>query len=210
MHVPLTINDFLDRAAAVYPDRIAIIDEPDQPAPPLPDLTWREVADLRRQMGVAMDKMGLAMGARVAVASPNAARFLLLYYGVCGNGRVVVPINWRLKRDEVEWIVQHSGAEVLLLDPDVAGSFGDIQGPRVIVMGEDFDRAWFDHSGQPQRCDPAETDVVTRVPRAWSRRTARAGPIQRSGAGRWASPTATCISASCRCFTATAGGCRIR
>ncbi len=161
MHVPLTINDFLDRAAAVYPDRIAIIDEPDQPAPPLPDLTWREVADLRRQMGVAMDKMGLAMGARVAVASPNAARFLLLYYGVCGNGRIVVPINWRLKRDEVEWIVQHSGAEVLLLDPDVAGSFGDIRGPRVIVMGEDFDRAWFDHSGQPQRCDPAETDVVT-------------------------------------------------
>ncbi len=161
MSVALTINDFLDRAAAVYPDRVAIVDEPDQPASPLPDLTWREVASLRRQMGVAMDKMGLAMGARVAVASPNAARFLLLYYGVCGNGRIVVPINWRLQRDEVEWIVRHSGAEVLLLDADVAETLGDIQGPRVIVMGEDFDHAWFDHSGEPQACEPLETDIVT-------------------------------------------------
>ena len=60
-------------------------------------------------MGVAMDAMGLRMGARIAVASPNAARFLMLYYGVSGNGRIVVPINWRLKPDEVAWIVEHSG-----------------------------------------------------------------------------------------------------
>ena len=118
MFVPLTINDFLDRAAAVYPDRVAIVDEPDQPAPPLPDLTWRQVADLKRQMGMALDAMGLPMGARIAVASPNAARFLMLYYGVSGNGRVVVPINWRLKPEEVAWIVDHAGADVLLLDPD--------------------------------------------------------------------------------------------
>jgi len=33
MQVPLTIRDFLDRAEAVYPDRIAFVDEPDQPGP---------------------------------------------------------------------------------------------------------------------------------------------------------------------------------
>jgi fatty-acyl-CoA synthase len=159
--VPFSINDFLDRAAAVYPDRVAIIDEPDQPAPPLPNLSWRQVADLRRQMGVAMDRMGLAPGARVAVVSPNAARFLLLYYGVCGNGRVVVPINWRLKRDEIAWIVEHSGSELLLVDPDVAADLADIQGPRVIVMGPQFDAAWFGHEGEPRPCEPAETDIVT-------------------------------------------------
>lgn len=161
MIVPLSINDFLDRAAIVYPDRIAIVDEPNQPATPLPDLTWRQVADLRRQMGVAMDKLGLAMGARVAVVSPNAARFLLLYYGVCGNGRVVVPINWRLKQDEVAWIVEHSGSEILLLDPEVVDSLGDIQGPRVVVMGPEFDKLWFGHAGQPAPCAMAETDIVT-------------------------------------------------
>jgi hypothetical protein len=34
MSLPQTINDFLDRAIAVYSGRVALIDEPDQPAPP--------------------------------------------------------------------------------------------------------------------------------------------------------------------------------
>ncbi|HEY0942576.1 MAG TPA: AMP-binding protein [Steroidobacter sp.] len=161
MIVPLTINDFVDRAAAVYPDRVAIVDEPNQPAPPLPDLTWRQIADLRRQMGVAMDKMGLPAGARIAVVSPNAARFLLLYYGVCCNGRVLVPINFRLKREEVAWIVAHSHSDVLLLDPDVADELGDIECPRVITMGPEFDAAWFGHAGEPSAHEPAETDIVS-------------------------------------------------
>jgi len=161
MLVPLTVHDFVDRAAAVYPDRIAIIDEPDQPAPPLPDLTWRQVADIRRQMGVAMDRMGLAMGARVAVVSPNAARFQLLHYGVCCNGRVLVPINWRLKRDEIAWIVEHSKSEVLIVDPDLAADLRTIEGPRFITMGPEFDAAWFGHSGEPSVYEPQELDTVT-------------------------------------------------
>ncbi len=32
MSLPLTINDFLDRAIAVYPNCVALVDEPDQPA----------------------------------------------------------------------------------------------------------------------------------------------------------------------------------
>jgi fatty-acyl-CoA synthase len=187
MIVPLTINDFLDRAAIVYPDRVAIVDEPDQPAPPLPDLTWRQVADLRRQMGVAMDRLGLAPGARVAVVSPNAARFLLLYYGVCGNGRVVVPINWRLKRDEVAWIVEHSGCEVLLLDPDVVDSLGDIRGPRIVVMGPEFDALWFGHEGEPARCAPAETDIVTID--YTSGTTSRPKGVEQTHRARWTNST---------------------
>ena len=59
MKVALTINDFLDRALAVYPDRVAVVDEPEQPADPMPTITYREMADIRRQMGVAMDKMSI-------------------------------------------------------------------------------------------------------------------------------------------------------
>jgi hypothetical protein len=44
MIFPLTIRDFLDRAEQVYPDRLAVIDEPDQPAPSMGELTYREFA----------------------------------------------------------------------------------------------------------------------------------------------------------------------
>lgn len=183
MFVPLTITDFLERAERVYPDRVAIVDEPDQPAPPLPAMTWREVARHSRSMGVAMDRLGLPMGARVAVVSPNAARFLMLYYGVSGNGRVVVPINWRLKRDEVAWIVEHSGAQVLLLDPDVATMLGDIPCPHVITMGPAFDATWFGHDGTPVPWTPDES--ATMAIDYTSGTTARPKGVQQTHRARW-------------------------
>ena len=46
MKVPLTLRDHLDRAVSVYPDRVGLVDEPDQPAPPLPDITYRRLGEL--------------------------------------------------------------------------------------------------------------------------------------------------------------------
>ena len=42
MEMPLIVNQFLDRAERVYGDRVAIVDEPDQPAESWGSLTWRE------------------------------------------------------------------------------------------------------------------------------------------------------------------------
>jgi fatty-acyl-CoA synthase len=46
--VPLTVNDFLRRAEEVYPDRVAVLDEPDQPASPRGSLTYRELTAMAR------------------------------------------------------------------------------------------------------------------------------------------------------------------
>src|SRR4029450_9226217 len=46
MRVPLTIADFLERAALVYPDRIGVVDEPDQPAESWGELTYGRVNEL--------------------------------------------------------------------------------------------------------------------------------------------------------------------
>ena len=43
-----------------------------------------------------LDELGVAQGERVAIVSPNSARFLTSYFGVSGYGRVLVPINFRL------------------------------------------------------------------------------------------------------------------
>jgi acyl-CoA synthetase (AMP-forming)/AMP-acid ligase II len=53
----------------------------------------------------------------VAVVSHNSARLLESFFGVTAWGRVLVPVNFRLSRDEVAYIVEHSGASVLLVDP---------------------------------------------------------------------------------------------
>src|SRR4051812_12633820 len=117
MLIPLTTNDFLTRGAAVYPDRVAVIDEPDQPGASLGELTFSELNRRSRAIAAGLDAMGIAAGERIAVVSPNAARMLELLYGATASGRVVVPINFRLSRNEVAYVVEHGRASLLLVDP---------------------------------------------------------------------------------------------
>ena len=69
-------------------------------------------------LAAALDARGVPQGARVAIVSPNSARFLVSYFGVSGYGRVLVPVNYRLIASEVAYIVEHSGADVVLVDPE--------------------------------------------------------------------------------------------
>jgi fatty-acyl-CoA synthase len=99
--VPLTILDFLRRAEQVYGARVGVIDEPQQPAPSLGELTYARVAALARAQAAGLDALGVGFGERVAVVSQNAARLLVSFFGVAGHGRVLVPINFRLSPLEI-------------------------------------------------------------------------------------------------------------
>lgn len=100
MHVPLTVNDFLRRAERVYPDRLGVVDEPDQPAASWGELTYREVARRARALAAGLDELGIGVGERVAMVSHNSARLLTALFGVSGSGRILVPVNsaWWLPR----------------------------------------------------------------------------------------------------------------
>src|ERR1700691_3542221 len=126
MRVALTVADFLNRAALVYGQRTAVVDEPSVPGS-CGTLTYRELEARARGMALALDELGVEHGERVAIVSPNSARFLASYFGVSGYGRTLVPINFRLASDEIAYIVQHSGASVLLYDPDLADEVGSIK-----------------------------------------------------------------------------------
>src|SRR3954451_16139946 len=104
MYYPLTVRDFLDRAEHVYRDRSAIVDEPNQPAPSMGELTYRQVAANARAQAGKLDHLGVPVGGRVAVISQNSARLLTSFFGIPGWGRILVPINFRLSRPEIEYI----------------------------------------------------------------------------------------------------------
>src|SRR6185312_1022087 len=82
----------------------------------------------------ALDRLGVGAGARVAVVSPNSARFLTSFFGVSGYGRVLVPVNFRLNADEVAYIVEHSGARVLLVDPELDEALAGVTAKERIVL----------------------------------------------------------------------------
>ena len=59
--------------------------------------------------------------------------------GIPAHGRVLVPINYRLNRDEIAYIVEHSGAEVLLVDPELDQSVSSVTARHRFVLGESDD-----------------------------------------------------------------------
>ncbi len=126
MRVALTVSDFLNRAALVYGSRTAAVDEPGVPGS-LGTLSYAELEARARGMALAMDHLGIGHGERVAIVSPNSARFLTSYFGVSGYGRILVPINFRLTAEEITYVVEHSGASALLYDPELTDAVSSIK-----------------------------------------------------------------------------------
>src|SRR4051794_35827421 len=161
MRVPLTTRDFLDRAELVYGDRTGIVDEPSQPAPSLGELSYREVARRARAMQAGLDELGIAEGERVAIVSHNSARLLETLLGVPSSGRVVVPINFRLSPEEVTYIVGHSGARVLFVDPELESSLKGVEAEHRFGTGEEYEQLLrFDADPRPWS-EPDEDATAT-------------------------------------------------
>jgi acyl-CoA synthetase (AMP-forming)/AMP-acid ligase II len=142
MHVPLNVGDFLDRARDVYGARTAVIDEPGTPAS-LGTLTYTQLESRARGLALGLEEMGVGQGERVAIVSPNAARFLVSFFGVSAYGRVLVPINFRLVAEEVQYIVDHSGATVLLVDPEIDEALAKVSAKARILLDGVEDQALF-------------------------------------------------------------------
>jgi fatty-acyl-CoA synthase len=161
MKVALTIRDFLRRAEQVYGDRIGIVDEPDQPAESWGDVTYRRMAELARAQAAGLDALGVPQGARVAMVSQNSARLLTSFYGVSGWGRIFVPINFRLSAHEVSYIVEHCGADVLLVDPEVDADLASVTARHRFVMGAESDGALYLPETEPSGWEPDENEIAT-------------------------------------------------
>ncbi|HWJ82188.1 MAG TPA: AMP-binding protein [Nocardioides sp.] len=160
MFVPFSVNDFIDRAVQVYGDRVGVVDEPTQPAPSQGELTYREIGELARRQAAKLDQLGLAVGDRVAVVSQNSSRLLTSFFGVCGWGRVLVPVNFRLRPDEVRYIVEHSGARVLYVDPELEESLKEVECEHKFVLGTDED-LYAPPGAEPQPWEADESATAT-------------------------------------------------
>lgn len=161
MFVPFSVSDFIDRAVQVYGERTGVIDEPDQPAPSLGELTYAELGRLARRQAAHLDALGIGVGERVAVVSHNSARLLASFFGVSGYGRVLVPVNFRLRPDEVRYIVEHSGARVLYVDPELDEALSDVTAEHRFVLGQDEHLYAAGEDAEPQPWEHDESATAT-------------------------------------------------
>jgi fatty-acyl-CoA synthase len=156
MRLPLSIEQFLARGATVHAARPAVIDDPAGPGGPLPAMTYATLAARVAGLAAHLDGLGIEPGQRVAVVAHNSARALELYYAVPATGRVLVPINFRLSRDEIGFIVRHSGSRVLFHDPELADTVAGLPVDGLLSLDRPL--------GRTPAGGPARTTTVGRSP----------------------------------------------
>ncbi len=163
MIVPLTLADFLERAELVYGHREAVVDEPNPPGGGLGRVTYAQFASMARSQAAALDDLGVGENDRVAIVSPNAARFLISLFGVSVFGRVLVPVNFRLNAEEIRYIIEHSGSSVLLVDPEMDEPLRDIKVKHRFVLGSGTDRQLFLRQGATPRLRVTDENATVSI-----------------------------------------------
>ena len=125
---------FLDRSASVYPDKPAVIYNGET-------LTYAQFDERVTRLASALRRAGVRKGDRVAFMLPNIPQMLEGHYGPLRLGAILVAINIRLSAREIAYILNHSGAKVLVFDSEFADVVramrGDIPGVETLVQVAD-------------------------------------------------------------------------
>ncbi len=190
MRVPLAVGDFLRRGAGAYADRTAVVDEPGTEGS-WGAISYRQLEARARGMALALDAMGVDHGERIAIVSPNAARFQATFFGVSGYGRVLVPVNYRLNAEDITYILGHSGATVLLVDPESDAALAGIDVKHRVVLDGKADAELFAEAaeGAEPRRWTADEDATASI-NYTSGTTARPKGVQLTHRNCWLNATA--------------------
>ena len=149
----LSPSAFLDRSAAAFADRVAVVDGELR-------FSYAELADRCARIVSALAAAGVDAGDRVAALCTNSHVMLELHQAVPARGAVLVPVNIRLSTDEMSYILEHSGASLLVATHEFAGTARKLAakaGIRVVVAGErddEYERWLADVA--PDRADRGE------------------------------------------------------
>ncbi|MBT5265215.1 MAG: acyl-CoA synthetase [Rhodospirillaceae bacterium] len=133
-YAAMTPCDFVERSAATFPDKLAIIHGPLR-------VTYREFRDRCRALCSALGRRGIAKGDVVAVLAPNTPAMLEAHYGVPMAGAVLNAINTRLDAPTIAFILEHGGAKLVIVDrelaPVMADAIAQTENPPPVVTIDD-------------------------------------------------------------------------
>ncbi len=116
----LSLGDVFTRGARIYPDRIAIVDGDRK-------LTFKEVNERANRLRHWMQEVGLTDGDRIAILSKNNLEYIECFGAAAKAGLIVVPINYRLHSTEIIYILQDSGARLVLIGSEFVPTLSRIQ-----------------------------------------------------------------------------------
>jgi len=112
---PLSPLTFIERAAAVYPERCAVVYNETQ-------RSWSETYRRSRRFASALRQHGVTTDDTVALMLPNVPAMYEAHFAIPMAGAIIHALNIRLDADAIAFQLKHGGARVLLTDPEYAAT----------------------------------------------------------------------------------------
>ncbi len=118
----MNVGEWTTRRARLNPEGIFVVCDDD-------DRSYTNAEFDRRvnRLANALPSMGITRGERVAALFPNNPEFVELLFAAGKIGAVMVPLNFRLAPPELAYILNDSGATVLLYTSDFAFQAGEVK-----------------------------------------------------------------------------------
>jgi acyl-CoA synthetase (AMP-forming)/AMP-acid ligase II len=159
---PLTTAMLIRHAATNHPRREIVSRRADGS---LERSDWQTVERHARHIAAGLADLGLKPGDRVATLAWNRLPHLELYYGVSGADMVLHTVNPRLFPEQIRYIIDHGGARVLCVDPDLLPMIEPLLSDlpkieRVIILADQADMP------ETAIADPISYQSLTDGPRA--------------------------------------------
>ena len=140
---PLSPMPFLERAAAVHPQHIAIVHG-------MQRVTYAEFYARARRLASALAAQGIGPGDTVSVMLANTPPMLEAHYGVPMTGAVLHSINTRLDAAIVAFQLDHSGSKAVICDREFAAVMrAALAQAKVRPLVIDYDDPQFPQAGEP-------------------------------------------------------------
>jgi long-chain acyl-CoA synthetase len=128
------------------------------------ELTYAELDERSARVATLLAEKGLRPGDRVGVMLPNVPEFPISYYGVLRAGGVVVPMNVLLKRREIAFYLEDSGAKLLLawhgFAADARDGAADADAELIEVEPKAFAEQLDAHEPTPELTETGEEDTA--------------------------------------------------
>ncbi|KEI45454.1 AMP-binding protein [Saccharopolyspora rectivirgula] len=165
--VPLlgdTIGVNLDRTAARFPDREALVE-----CATGRRWTYREFVAEVDKLAIGLLEAGIGKGDRVGIWSPNRAEWTFIQYATAKIGAILVNINPAYREHELEFALNQSGVKMLVSaekfkTSDYVGMIDNVRSrcpqlERVLVLGTPEWTALFDNSGDRDRLSEVQAQL---------------------------------------------------
>ncbi|MEW6350953.1 MAG: AMP-binding protein [Thermodesulfobacteriota bacterium] len=115
----MTMQDVFCKNALIRADKTAFVSEARR-------WSFAQYHEDMNRLASGLAARGVTKSARIAVLAFNCYEFFLLYGAAAQLGAVIVPVNWRLKPEEIRFILEDAGATTVVLSEELADELGEV------------------------------------------------------------------------------------